>query len=182
LPLLTRKGLIMVATDTLSSSLEDYIETILHLVAEKRVARVKDIAQRMGVKSSSVTGALRSLAKRKLVNYTPYDVITLTSKGERFARDVVRRHEAIRTFFVNVLGVDEKEADEVACKMEHSISRPILERTIGFAEFVEICPRAGTKWLKEISRGCERGENVEECERCVASVLKEIRAEKRRGF
>lgn len=46
----------MSATDGygLSESLEDYIEAMFHLVAEKRVARTKDIAARLGVKAASV--------------------------------------------------------------------------------------------------------------------------------
>ena len=43
----------------LSESLEDYLEVIFHLVKEKKVARVRDIAGRKGVKMSSVVGALR---------------------------------------------------------------------------------------------------------------------------
>ena len=35
-------------------------------------------------------GALKALAERKLVNYAPYEVVTLTTTGEEAARDVVR--------------------------------------------------------------------------------------------
>ena len=43
----------------LSESLGDYIEHVYHLVHEKGAARVKDIAERMRVQMSSVTGAFR---------------------------------------------------------------------------------------------------------------------------
>ena len=48
--------------------MEDYLEGIIVLVRRDRVARVRDIAGRMGVGMSSVTAALKSLSKRKLVN------------------------------------------------------------------------------------------------------------------
>jgi DtxR family Mn-dependent transcriptional regulator len=46
----------MAESMTLSASLEDYLEAIFHIVAEKQAARVKDIAKRLSVNNSSVTG------------------------------------------------------------------------------------------------------------------------------
>ena len=94
----------------LSASLEDYIEAIFHIVAEKQVARGKEIAKRLKVSNASVTEALRALSKRELINYEPYEVITLTDKGREVAEDVIRRHEALKDFFVKVLAIDEKIA------------------------------------------------------------------------
>ncbi|MBU0756340.1 MAG: metal-dependent transcriptional regulator, partial [Planctomycetes bacterium] len=138
----------MTAPEALSASLEDYLEAIFHLVVEKQFARAKDISKRLGVNNSSVTNALQALAERKLVNYAPYEVITLTAKGKKVAKDVVRRHEALKDFFVKVLSISDSEAEESACKMEHTISHTVLERLIQFAEFVERCPRGGNKWIK----------------------------------
>jgi len=165
----------------LSASLEDYLEIIFHLQAESKVARVKDIAKRMRVKASSVTGALRSLAKNGLVNYTPYGLITLTPKGEALAKDVVRRHEALRDFFVNVLSISEKQADEAACRMEHAIPKPVLERLIQFAEFVELCPRGGSKWIAGFQHYCMQGNTLDDCEKCTSVVLEDIKKRKRGG-
>ena len=108
-----------------SSSLEDYLEAIYHTVEAKGAARAKDLVMRLGVHNSSVTQALRSLSEKKLVNYAPYDVITLTDSGERIALDVIKRHETLSEFLHKVLGLPENEADEGACRMEHAISAPI---------------------------------------------------------
>ena len=143
--------------EALSSSLEDYLETIFQLQSEKLVARAKDIAEQLDVKSSSVTGALQALAKRKLVNYAPYDVITLTDKGKAFAQDVVRRHEGLRDFFVKVLGADKKSADEAACKMEHAVPRSILNRLVQYMLFLESCPPEVLAKLSTFREFVERG-------------------------
>ena len=90
----------------LSASLEDYLEAIFRIVQEKQAARAKDIGKHLEVSRSSVTGALHALADRELINYAPYDVITLTDKGQALAEDVVRRHEVLRDFFVKVLTAD----------------------------------------------------------------------------
>src|SRR5215813_4938256 len=104
---------------TLSASLEDYLKAIFQIIAVKQAARARDISLRLGVSNSSVTGALRTLADRGLVNYAPYDIVTLTALGQSAAKDVVRRQEALRDFFTKVLNVDRETADVGACKMEH---------------------------------------------------------------
>jgi DtxR family Mn-dependent transcriptional regulator len=150
----------------LSSSLEDYLEAIYHIVEQKQAARAKDIADRMAVNSSSVTGALQSLATKGLVNYAPYDIITLTDDGKRVARDVIRRHEALHHFLVKVLSVESKEAEEAACKMEHDISPKILERLIQFVDFIDNCLIGGTNWSESQGFICKHKEVFGDCEKC----------------
>ncbi|MFP4687054.1 MAG: DtxR family transcriptional regulator [bacterium] len=162
-------------TIALSASLEDYLETIFHIVTQKQAARPKDIARRMEVSNASVTGALRSLAEKNLINYAPYEVISLTSTGKKLAQKVVRRHEVLRDFFINVLAVDKSEADEVACQMEHSISESVLERFIQFAEFIEICPRGGAKWIRGFSYYCDHSDTQENCEKCISEILEDVK-------
>jgi DtxR family transcriptional regulator, Mn-dependent transcriptional regulator len=137
-----------------SASLEDYLEAIFHTVDSKGAARAKDIVLRMGVNNSSVTQALRLLSEKELVNYAPYDVITLTDSGEKIALDVVRRHEIMRRFLTEVLGLPGAEADEGACRMEHAISGPILERLVQFVDYFETCPLNGVRWDEEIGFFC----------------------------
>jgi len=168
-------------SETLTASLEDYLEAIFHIIAEKKAVRAKDIARRLKVSNPSVTGALRALAKKGLINYIPYDVISLTPAGEAAAKDVIRRHETLRDFFVKVLAVDEAEADRAACRMEHSIPRIILERFIQFVEFIEICPRAGSKWVAGFSYYCNNGDTIENCEKCISVTLENLRQRKRQG-
>jgi DtxR family Mn-dependent transcriptional regulator len=165
----------MIVTDSLTASLEDYLEAIFRIIEEKQAVKPKDIAKRLRVSNSSVTGALRSLAEKELINYAPYDVISLTPTGKTAAKDVARRHEVLRDFFIKVLAVEEAEADRAACQMEHSITKVILERFIQFAEFVEVCPRGGAKWIAGFGYHCDRDENHESCERCISATLEEVR-------
>ena len=138
----------------LSSSLEDYLEALFHIIAVKRAAKARDLASRLKVKAASVTGALHLLAAKKLINYVPYDVITLTPKGEELARDVIRRHSSLKDFFVKVLKIEESEADESACRMEHGISPVILNRLVKFMEFVEPDSSQGKAWIEKFRVFC----------------------------
>ncbi len=140
--------------EPLSASLEDYLEAIHHITTAKQAARAKDIALRLKVNSSSVTGALRALSARKLVNYAPYDVITLTPAGQIRALDIVRRHLALRDFFVKVLDVEETLADRCACGMEHDLPREILDQLARFVEFVDVDTGEGAAWLDAFARYC----------------------------
>jgi len=151
--------------------MEDYLEAIFHIVAEKGAARAKDICKGLKVNHSSVTCALKALASRKLVNYAPYDVVTLTPQGRGVAEDVIRRHEVLRDFFVKVLAIDEQVADEGACGMEHAVPRPILERLIQYIEFLDTCPLAGAKWTEGLGYYCQDGATKENCERCISTCL-----------
>ncbi len=158
----------------LTASLEDYLETIYHIIEEKQAARVKEIAKRLEVNNSSVTGALKSLSKKGYLNYAPYDVITLTEKGELTALDVIRRHEVMKKFIIDILCLDETLADDAACKMEHAVTPEVLERIIRFVEFTEVCPRNGEEWIKGFKRFCENQFSVELCksasESCVGAI------------
>lgn len=171
----------MELSDTLTASMEDYLEAIFHIIAEKEAVRPKDIAKRLKVSNASVTGALRSLADKAMINYTPYDVITLTSTGKAAARDVIRRHEVLRDFFVRVLAVNEPDADRAACQMEHSIPGIILERFIQFAEFIEVCPRGGSKWIAGFGYHCDPDGTQENCEKCISITLEEVKKRRQQG-
>ena len=116
--------------------MEDYLEAIFHLSEADGVARVSQIAKRLGVNKSSVTGALHHLSEHGLINYDPYQYITLTDAGRQVARDVAWRHDVLKRFLIEVLDVEEQKATETACKLEHSMDREVLVKLLRFVQFV----------------------------------------------
>lgn len=165
----------MSPSDILSASLEDYLEAIYHIVTEKKIARVKDIASRLQVNKSSVTGALQSLTQKDMIYYAPYEHVTLTRKGRRIARQVVRRHETLRDFFIKVLSIDRRAADKAACKIEHEISRDILERFIQFLAFIEACPRMDIEWVQDFGYHCRHKTAHKQCVKCTEELLSALK-------
>lgn len=164
----------MERTSELSESLEDYLEIILELESTNKVARAKDIADKMGVKRGSVTSALKNLSERNLINYEPYSFITLTPEGVEIAKNVVYRHTAIKTFLIKVLHIDEETAENTACRMEHSVDKLTLERMVRFFDFIYSCPRAGEDWVQAFMDFCDAipVEGKNKCKSCVKSCLK----------
>lgn len=164
----------------LSESLEDYLEVILDLEETNKVARAKDIAERLDIQRGSVTGALKVLEEKGLVNYEPYSYITLTKKGSKIARDITRRHEVLRDFLHQVLQVDMATADATACRMEHVIDEKTMAQLMCFFDYVQSCPRTGPDWLENFVRFCgEKQHNPEVCDQCLSRCLSRYRKEEK---
>lgn len=162
---------IMKPETRLSASLEDYLETIALIIKEKKVARAKEIAAHLGVSRSSVTEAFRALAQKELINYAPYEVITLTPKGEEMSADIIHRHQALKDFFIKVLNVDAEMADVGACRIEHAAPREIIDRMISFVRFLEQCPRGGTDWIESFGVFCREGRISDDCRDCISKCF-----------
>lgn len=120
----------------LSMNMEDYLETILLLQKEYPVARAKDISEKLGVKKSSVTNALKLLSDKKLINYDKYSYITLTDEGIEYAEELYQRHTVLKSFLKKVLDVNEDSAEENACRMEHMIDKDVIEKFSLFLDFI----------------------------------------------
>ncbi len=164
-----------VTSRKLTASLEDYLEAILHLIRRGRVARVRDIAARTSVGMSAVTAALKSLSKRELVNYDPYQVVTLTDRGREVAEEISRRHRFLREFLTAVLGLDSETAEANACRMEHAADAAVLQRLRAFTEFTQKCPRSGDDWIRRFEAYCAAGPEADRCEQCIDEMVDSFR-------
>jgi DtxR family transcriptional regulator, Mn-dependent transcriptional regulator len=139
----------MKETEELSESLEMYLKTIYLIEERKRASRVTDIANELGVIKSSVTGAMKTLSRKGLLNYAPYDIITLTDEGQRIARDILARYDGLRDFFIKVLGIEHDTAEAEACQMEHRISEAVFQRLLKFVDAYENSPCEKIRWDPE---------------------------------
>lgn len=86
--------------EKLSQSLEDYLESIYIISLDKKIARVKDLVNRLGVKSSSVIGALKKLGAKGFIEHEHYGHIELTDEGRKRAERLYERHTTLTRFFV----------------------------------------------------------------------------------
>jgi DtxR family Mn-dependent transcriptional regulator len=161
----------MISSLGISESVENYLETILELENTHRVARGKDIADKLGIQRGSVTSALKSLEEKQLIHYEPYGYITLTKEGRSFAEEITRKHQVLKDFLLNVLQIDPDTAEDTACRMEHAIDRQTLERLVCFIEYIHQCPRAGKDWIKSFVNYCESDNKFwDNCEKCISDL------------
>jgi len=159
----------------LSSAMEDYLEAIYHLEEEHRIARVRDIAERLNVRMSSVTSALRTLSSRGLLKYDPHQFINLTEEGVRQAQDIVRKHRVLKRFLMKVLKIRDPAAEDNACRIEHHLDPEVIDRLVSFLEFMETCPVDQTRWVYGLAQSCD------DCEACLETakrkLVKRVRAQ-----
>jgi DtxR family manganese transport transcriptional regulator len=118
---------------------EDYLEVIYELIQSKGYARSTAIAERLGVRTASVTSMLQRLNRLDLILYERYRGLTLTPKGKRLAKNVQQRHLTILKF-LRALGIEEKVARQDAEGIEHHVNKTTVERIGRFMEFIEQHP------------------------------------------
>jgi DtxR family Mn-dependent transcriptional regulator len=121
-------------TTELTASLEDYLETIYELIRDKKLARVKDIAEARGVQAGSVSPAMKRLSNMGLISYVRREYIDLTPEGMRQARRVYARHQVLTRLFRDILGLSQEEAQKNACAMEHNLTEEAMDRLVRFFE------------------------------------------------
>ncbi len=151
--------------NNLTPSLEDYLKTILILSQEKKVARVKEISEKLGVKTASVVGALKSLERKGYIIHERYGYVELTSEGEKIAVKLYYRHQILKKFFKEILALDEEEAAKNACQIEHYLTEVAVERLLKFIEFIGECPAGHPQWLQKFFTFVETGKKPPECEK-----------------
>lgn len=122
--------------DKLTKNMEDYLEAILILEKKYKVARSTDISEMLKVKKPSVTNALKFLSENGYVNYNKYKGITLTEKGIMYAKNIYNRHQKIKEFLIKILNIEEGEAEENACRIEHVINEHIFNKLSCFLNFI----------------------------------------------
>jgi len=123
-----------------SGSQEDYLETIYEILRTRKVARVRDIAETMGVRPASVTPAMKRLADKHLITYAKREYIELTEEGMTLARSTLAKHKLLARFFTDILGVKSDTAQRDACLMEHHLSSECMEKLTRFFECFSMCP------------------------------------------
>jgi DtxR family Mn-dependent transcriptional regulator len=117
----------------MTASLEDYLEMVSFLADEGNV-RVTDLALRLGFSKPSVITAVKTLEAQGLLEHERYGCIQLTEKGEQRAYEIRGRHNFLKDFLHETIGVSYETSEKDACKMEHILSEETLQK---FKEFEE---------------------------------------------
>ncbi len=144
--------------EMLTKRLEEYLETIYDIEKKKGNAKVKDVAECMKVRPSTVTEIFRRLKDEGYVNYEKYKGVTLTKKGVRLVKDLDKKHRILRDFLI-ILGVDKNAADEDACRIEHVVSKKTIDRLTKFVEFMQ--RHETPRWFERFKIYCEKGIFIE---------------------
>ncbi|MFN3692102.1 MAG: metal-dependent transcriptional regulator [Fervidobacterium sp.] len=105
----------------LTPTIMSYISTIYDLIEKEGVARVSDIARARNVSYASATNAVKKLAELELVNHKKYGFIRLTHRGLKLAQMLKSGESRIKYFFMYVVGLPEKKAEQIASLMVYDL-------------------------------------------------------------
>src|SRR5579862_1493367 len=125
----------------MSESVDDYLKAVLALGgAEDLRVTTNALAERLGVRTPSVTGMLQKLAVQRpaLVLYEKHRGVQLTGSGKRRAWELVRHHRLLELFLHDVLKYSWDEVHDEAERLEHFISERFEDRVaaiLGDPEF-----------------------------------------------
>jgi DtxR family Mn-dependent transcriptional regulator len=119
---------------------ENYLKSIYHLSLNTFSVSTNQLAALLNTKASSVTDMLKKLADKELINYTPYQGVTLTAAGEKIAVNIIRKHRLWEYFLVEKLNFKWDQVHEMAEEMEHISSNELIDRLDKFMGFPKYDP------------------------------------------
>lgn len=134
-----------------SANMEDYLEAIRILSESVSPVTITQLSDSLNVSKPSVTAAMAKLAAAGLVQHEKYGAVDLTARGKSVADDVCHRHDALKVFLVDILGVSPATAEEDACKLEHHLSHDSAMRLTRFITYVLNDARGRPGWLEEFA-------------------------------
>jgi DtxR family Mn-dependent transcriptional regulator len=127
----------------MSNSTEEYLEAIYNLTQNGESATTSAVSKRLNIAPASATEMLQKLADDKYVNYSPYQGVTLTSKGLDIGERIARKHRLLERFLHDVLKIGKDKVHNEACAMEHALSDEAERALCQALKVPDRCPDDG---------------------------------------
>ena len=140
---------------------EDYIEAIVELEESQNHPEIRsvDIANLLGVSKASVNKAVQTLRDADFIEQERYGRITLTDHGRAYGREIWGRHNMLRRFLIDDLGVDPELAEQEPCETQHTVSSETIDRWSAWLDRVhEALAQAGADVSAASQTPCDKGE------------------------
>lgn len=107
--------------DKTHASGEDYLEAVLILQKKTGTVRSVDLARHMGFSKPSISHAVGVLRDGGFLAVDGDGYLHLTETGRQVAVKIYERHCVLTSGLIS-LGVNPKQAEQDACRMEHVVS------------------------------------------------------------
>ncbi len=121
-------------------SKEDYLSVIYKNRNESGEINPALIAGKLQVSNAAVTDMLKKLSKDGHILYKKYKGVKLTSSGEEYAQNMVRRHRIWEVFLHQIVKLPWDKVHEEAHRLEHSASDELIDRLEEMCDFPEYDP------------------------------------------
>ena len=121
---------------------ENYVKAIFAIQStnEGEGVSTNELSRQLNNKAASVTDMLKKLSDKKLIQYQKYHGVSLTSKGEKMALEVIRKHRLWEVFLTEKLNFKWDEVHDIAEQLEHIKSPELIERLDTFLGCPKVDP------------------------------------------
>jgi len=124
----------------MTSTTEEYLETIYRLEQKEGAARTGEIASDLGVALGTVTNTIEHMEGEGLISHVPYRGVKLTSRGLKGALNVIRRHRLSERLLTDLIGVGWADVHAHACRLEHGLTDEIIKPLEKALKHPKTCP------------------------------------------
>lgn len=118
-------------------SIAHYLKAIRKLLNDRGYARAVDVAEELGISRSAAHMGLKALKDKGMVIEDDRHFFKLPEEYMNLAMRMEGNLTALQTLFHDILGVEQEEAHDTACRMEHQISPEVALRLMAFIKYVQ---------------------------------------------
>jgi DtxR family transcriptional regulator, Mn-dependent transcriptional regulator len=114
----------------ISNTEENYLKAIYAISSSNAGAGVStnQLSAHLKNKAGTITDMLKRLSDKKLIDYQKYKGVALSSKGEKLAIKIIRKHRLWEVFLTQKLKFKWDEVHDIAEQLEHIQSDELVER------------------------------------------------------
>lgn len=136
---------------TVSASTEDYLEALFRLESQGKKLTVTALAEQLKRTKGTVVTAVKKLAEQGFAEHQSYGEISLTDKGREIGWRIDMKHECLTGFFHDLLKVDKRKAEDIACLIEHHLDGGAAEKFFNLVAFLTTAREKSESFSAELS-------------------------------
>jgi len=111
-----------------SQTKENYLKALFSISRKKNTISVTELAEMMEVSKPTANSMVKKMKDKGWLDYEKYKPLKLTSKGQKVAALIVRKHRLAEMFLAKIMDFGWEEVHAIAEEMEHLQSPKLFDR------------------------------------------------------
>lgn len=110
-------------------TVQNYLKAIVKYLSQNNTSVITngEIAKLLNVTPGTATSMSKKLEKEGFIKYKSHIGCTLTSKGQKYGLNILRRHRLIETFLFHTLKMNMQDIHNEAENIEHAASDKLID-------------------------------------------------------
>ncbi len=129
----------------ITHSVAHYLTTIHKLYESDLRSKCVDIASYLNIAKSSVNLAVKKLKEKNLIGEDDRRNLYLTKLGHKHVHNVLASRSLVYYLLKSILGVNIKDAEKDACKIEHLLCKDSQKKLFKFLKKISNCNKEDIK-------------------------------------